>query len=47
MAECVGIVGVGLMGQAFSHYQTLCFKAEGGRRTLPPPRPLSHHPVTS
>jgi hypothetical protein len=32
MADCVGIVGVGLMGQAFSHHPMLRFKAEGRRR---------------
>jgi hypothetical protein len=29
MSECVGIVGVGLMGQAFSHHLLLRFKGEG------------------
>jgi hypothetical protein len=29
MSDCVGILGVGLMGQAFSHHQTLRFRAQG------------------
>jgi hypothetical protein len=29
MFDCVGIVGVGLTGHAFSRHRTLRFKAEG------------------
>jgi hypothetical protein len=32
MSQCVGIVGVGLMRQAFSHHLPLRSKAEGRRR---------------
>jgi hypothetical protein len=36
MPECLAIVAVGLMGQAFSRHPTLRLKAEGGP---------SHHPA--
>ena len=48
MTECVGIAGVGLMGQAFSHHLLQAgFKVQGfdlEERRLPPPRSLCDHP---